>query len=229
MRRLAVLVLAGVVIGAACSSGGGSADDQLAQQRADQARAAALNAGLSSEVGDFLALLGSSVTSSYQVTYPATEGAGSLVVSQSPPDHRVDITDGRDLLESHIIRDDASYRCVPPKGAKALRCTRSGSGDAPGGAFTPEALASTTDQLVAAAADYDLAVSRRTIAGARATCLTTTRKPGRPAPTDGAIDGRLCVSPEGVVLSVVRGDQHVEATGYTLEVPKGTFDLPDRG
>jgi hypothetical protein len=222
--RVAACALALALV--ACGTGGGGGDE-LGDQRAEDARAAAESAGLPADVAAFLGQLGGAVTATYQVTYPATDGTGSVVISQDPPNRRVDLTDGRDLVESHITRDGTSYRCVPIEKKGALTCERTGSGDDIGGAFTPEALASTSRQLRASASDYDLAIERRTIAKAKVTCLVATRKPERPA-ADAGIDGTICVSVEGVVLAVIRGDEEIEATGYSLEVPDGTFELPDR-
>lgn len=220
--RVAVCAVVIALVG--CGSSGG---DELGQQRADQARSAAEKAGLPHDVADFLAQLGSSVTATYQVTYPASDGTGSVVISQEPPNRRVDVTDGRDLVESHITRDGTSYRCAPAGKQEALACERTGSGDDIGGVFTPEALASTSRQLSEAAGDYDLAIERRTVAKATATCLVATSKPGRPAAVDG-LEGTICLSEEGVVLAITRGGEQVEASGYVLEVPTGTFELPAR-
>jgi hypothetical protein len=220
MRRAALLMMVVITV-AAC----GSEASTVAKDRAEQAEDVAKQADLPADVSDFLALIARSATATYQVTYPAQSGAGTLVISQQPPNRRVDETDGRDLISSRITRDGVSYQCTPTaKGARAT-CQRVGTGVVSDGLFTPEALARTTADLRAAAAEYDFAVTERTIAGAKARCLKATAKPGRTSTSTATIDGTLCVSPQGVVLSVTRAAQVVDATGYTLDVPAGTFDV----
>ncbi|MDQ3642905.1 MAG: hypothetical protein M3450_15910, partial [Actinomycetota bacterium] len=115
--------------------------DSAADTRADQVRAAADQAGLPDEVTDVLELAARGAEGTFQVTYPGEEGA-SLVVSQAPPNRRIDIVAGTVVTESRVFRDGVGYRCLPPEGEPggALECTRAqGALQAPG-AFTDEAL-----------------------------------------------------------------------------------------
>lgn len=221
MRALACLLLVTALL-AGCGDDGAS----IADQREEQARSAADDAGLSPAVSDFLALLGRSVDATFQVTFPTGEGRSTIVLSQLPPDRRVDVTDGREILQSEITRGGVTYRCAPADPGAALECSRSGSASDPG-LFDPDVLAATAEQLRTSAADHDLVVEDRTIAGADARCLVVTRKPDRPEPPGGSVDGTVCLAADGAVLAVERGDQHLEATGYTRDVPAGTFELPN--
>lgn len=220
MRAAASLLLVTALL-AGCGDGGPA----VADQREAQARSAADDAGLSPAVADFLALLGRSVDATFQVTFPTGEGRSTIVLSQAPPNRRVDVTDGREILQSEITRAGVTYRCAPDQPGADLECRRSGSASDPG-LFDPDVLARTAEQLRSSAADHDLVVEDRTIAGVDAHCLVVTRKPDRPAPPGGSVDGTVCLSADGAVLAVARGEQQLEATGYTRDVPAGTFELP---
>ena len=56
--------------------------------RAEQARDAALDAGLDDEVGDFLALLARGETATYRVRFPGPTEGTELEVTSRPPDRR---------------------------------------------------------------------------------------------------------------------------------------------
>jgi hypothetical protein len=220
MRALASFLLVCALVAGCGDEGNGVGDEREAQ-----ARSAAGVADLSPAVADFLALLGRSVDATFQVTFPTGEGRGTIVLSQVPPDRRVDVTDGREIIQSDITRGGVTYRCAPQEPGAALECSRSGSAGDPG-AFDPDVLARTAEQLRTSAADHDLVVEDRTIAGVDARCLVVTRKPDRPPPAGGSVHGTVCLSSDGAVLAVVRGEQRLEATGYTRDVPAGTFELP---
>ncbi len=90
--RAALLAL--LLVLAACGS-----DDPVTavgRDRADQARQAALDAGLDADVADFLALAAQGETATYQLTYPGPSDGSELVVTSRPPDRRVDlVVDGK--------------------------------------------------------------------------------------------------------------------------------------
>ena len=82
----------------------------MADDRADQVRDAAREAGLPDDVADVLATAARGATATFQVTYAGTEGA-RFVVSQEPPDHRVDVIAAGKIVESRVLRDGTAYRC----------------------------------------------------------------------------------------------------------------------
>jgi hypothetical protein len=217
VRNAAGLILLAVSALAACGDDAGS-------PRADQVRTAASNAGLASDVQDFLALLSVSGEGTYQITYPNERSNGTLVVTQQPPNRRVDIISGTDVLESRLVRGDRKYDCTADdKGV--LTCDTAGTAT-PAGAFDPDALNATVDKIVAAASSYDLTIKRRTLVRVEATCLITTRRADAPDDPTAADLGEVCLSAEGGVLRVISGATSLEATGYTTHIPKGIFDLP---
>lgn len=203
----------------------GCADDDASDARADQIRAAGEEAGLADEVVDVLMLAARGVDGTFQVTYPG-EGGTALVVSQAPPDRRVDVVTGERVVESRVFRAGVGYSCTPPAddASGALDCRRSeGALEAPG-AFTDEALDAFVDDLSSALGDLDLTVEARTIAEVEATCLVAVPKAG---PTDGTGPGveTICVSAEGAQLLVDVGGERVVASAYTTDVPEGTFEV----
>ena len=218
-----LLALAAVAALASCSSD----DDPVAEERSDEVRAAAADAGLSDEVADVLALAAQGMSATYRITYPGTEGA-AVVVSQEPPNHRVDIVVGDVVVESRVLRDGVSYRCragTPARAGEALDCRRAAAAVQAPGSFTEEALDDFTAALAGSVDRFDITVEERTIADTPATCLVT-------APTAGsAIDGTgpnvdtLCLSPEGAPLLTDADGERVVADTYTVEVPDGTFDI----
>jgi hypothetical protein len=217
-RPLLALVLAAAALApAACGDNG----DPTADHRAGQVRAAALDAGVPEEVADLLALAGSASGATFQVTYDGDDGA-ELVVSQRPPDRRVDVLAGGELVESRVARGSLTYRCAPLEGE--LTCRRDGGSWRGPGAFTERALDELVDALARARDVYDLSVEDRVVAGVDVSCLVTTLRPGTEADDRGAT-GTLCLSEEGVQLLVDSGGERLEATSYRTRVPEGTFDV----
>lgn len=224
----AVSALAGVLAVPACGRG----SDPVARSRADQVRVAADHAGLSEDVTDVLALAAEGATATFQVTYAGTNGA-QLVVSQEPPNRRVDVVTAGLIVESQVVRDGVAYRCARPDGSSPdgsspgdpLDCTRTqGAVQAPG-AFTEKALDAFTDQLLASIPDLEITVETRTVADVDARCLVTAPKAGTTLDgTDAGVD-TICLSAEGAQLLVDVGGQRVVADGYTTEVPEGTFEV----
>ncbi len=208
-----------VATAAACGDDGGAGSE-----RADQVRDAAEEAGLPDDVVDVLVLAARGATETFQVTYPGDDG-GSVVISQAPPDRRIDVVAGDRIVRSQLVRGGIGYRCEPPEGEPTadLECRRSqGALEGPG-AFTEEALDTFTEQLVGSLDDVDLSVEARTIAEVEATCLVAAPKAG---PSDGTGPGveEICLSEEGAQLLVDAAGERLAATAYTTDVPEGTFD-----
>jgi hypothetical protein len=223
-RPLLLLAAAALLALSACGDDGPAIGDQ----RADQVREAAEKAGLPDDVAEVLALAAQADGATFQVAYAGEEGA-RIVVSQDPPQRRVDVLQGDVIVESRVLRDEAAYRCAPDTspGAKAgaLDCRRAaGALDLPG-TFTPEALAEFTDQVAGSMKTLDLKVSTRKIAGVEVTCLTSTPKAGTVLDGTGPGTDELCLSAEGAQLLVDHGGQRLVADRYTTQVPSGTFDI----
>jgi hypothetical protein len=214
---LAVTLVTAVLAPAACGDDG----DPTATHRAGQVRAAALDAGVPDDVADLLALAASASGATFQVTYRGDDGA-ELVVSQRPPDRRVDVVASGEVVQSRVARGSTTYRCDPLDGA--LRCRRDGGSWRGPGAFSERALDELLEALTRARDAYDLTVEERVVAGTDASCLLTALRPGAEADDRGAT-GTLCLSEEGVQLLVDSGGERLEATGYTTRVPEGTFDV----
>lgn len=225
MRRspaLAALAVAVLVTGSCEGS------DDVAGERADQVREAALDVGLSAEVADVLALAGRGATATFQLTYEGADGA-SITVSQDPPNRRVDALAGGLIVQSQLVRGEVGYLCELPADGRPgdpLECRRTVGAVPAEGAFTTEALARFTEELADAPDAFDLTVERRTIAGVEATCLVTAPRAG--TPIDGTTPGvdTICLSRDGAQLLVDAGGERVVASTYSTEVPDGTFDLP---
>lgn len=214
-----------VALGLAAGCGGDG--PSTAEERAGQVRAAALEAGLDDEVADVLALAARGAAATYQVTYAGADG-GAVVVSQDPPQRRVDALRAGLVVESHVLVDGVSYRCTLPDGSRPgddLRCRRT-SATLPGtGTFTEAALAELVEQLAAGADRVATTVGTRTIAGETVTCLEAVPRPETvPAGTEVVTD-TICLSDDGVQLLVDVGGERLVADAYRDEVPAGTFEL----
>lgn len=227
MRRspLVAAVAGGLLLLAAGACGG--RDDAVTTDRVEQVRAAARQAGLSDGVTDVLALAARGTTATFQVTYTGADGS-SIVVSQDPPNRRVDVLTAGLVVESQVVRDGVAYACTLPADGQpgdALECDRTSGAVAAPGAFADDAVQAFTDDLLASADDVDLTVENRTIAEVEATCLVAAPAAGTPLDgTEASVD-TLCLSPEGAQLLVDSGGERVVADGYTTEVPDGTFDV----
>jgi hypothetical protein len=90
----------------------------------------------------------------------------------------------------------------------------------------PDALRAATDRLRDRAADFDFRVEARTIAGAAARCLVTTRKAEAASDPSIGASGTLCLSTEGALLLGETPTGRFEAKEYTTTIPANTFDLP---
>lgn len=211
VRPVIVLSLVAAVL-TAC---GGRED--ASDARADQVREAAEDAGLPDDVVDVLALAARGAGGTFQVTYPGTEGT-AVVISQEPPDRRVDVVAGERIVRSQVVRGGVGYRCEPPADDPRgeLACRRAQSAlDVPG-TFSEEALETFAEELAASQDDLELTVESRTIAETDATCLVAVPDTGRTE--------TICVSDEGAQLLVDAAGERLEASAYATEVPEGTFD-----
>lgn len=220
------LLLAAVTLGLVVAACGGD-DDGVTAQREEQIRDAAREAGLAGDVADLLALAARGTTARFQVTYEGTGGA-ALVVSQDPPNHRVDVLTAGLVVESQVVRKGVAYRCQLPADGRPgddLDCRRTDGALEVPGAFTDAALATFTDEMLASAGDFDLTVEERTVADVEATCLVAAPKAGTTLTGSGPNVDTICLSGEGAQLLVDAGGQRVVATAYSTEVPEGTFDV----
>ena len=218
-RTLALVLAAALLAGACGDDGGGS----VAETRADQVRDAARAAGLPRDVADVLALAAAGSVATFRVTYAGTDGA-QVVVSQAPPDQRVDVLAAGTVVESRVLRDGIAHHCRLDD-AGELRCERAAGGIDVPGAFTDEALDAFTRQLAGSVDTVDLRVEARTIAGVDATCLTSAPVAGTPLDGSGPSTDALCLSHEGAQLLLDAGGERLVADGYTTDVPDETFDI----
>ena len=225
MPRLRATVVACCLLAAGALTACG--DDEalsVADDRADQVRDAAHEAGLPDDVADVLAIAARGATATFQVTYAGSEGA-RIVVSQAPPNRRVDVVSAGEVVESRVLRDGTAYRCDLDDAGEELQCDRAaGSLDGPG-TFTREALQDFTDQLAGLGDTLDLTVEERTIAEVEVTCLVTQPKAGSVIDPSGPGAETLCVSPEGAQLLVDAAGERLIAESYSTEVPDGTFEV----
>lgn len=222
LRPLLLAAVTAVLVVGACGD-----DDGVTAQREEQIRDAAREAGLEDDVADLLALAARGTTARFQVTYEGTGGA-ALVVSQEPPNHRVDVLTAGLVVESQVVRKGVAYRCdLPPDGRPGddLDCRRTDGALEVPGAFTDAALATFTDEMLASARDFDLTVEERTVADVEVRCLVAAPKAGTTLTGSGPNVDTICLSDEGAQLLVDAGGQRVVATAYSTEVPEGTFDV----
>lgn len=227
-RPLAVLrgaVLAGAV--AAVFVGCGDGGTEVADQRADQASRAALDAGLEADVGDFLGLLARGRLATYEVTYPGIEEGDEIVVRNRPPDRRVDVVVDGEVTESRLVVDGSSYRCVPEDVGQALSCERTDAFVEPPGIFTDRSLAALVESLRERRDDFSFAVERTPVAGVEGTCLVTRIRSGR-ARSGLGDGGSICASTEGAILRIDQAGEVLEASDYRADVDPDAFILPDR-
>lgn len=220
---LLVLALAGVVVGAtACSD-----DVDLGDERAAQARRAALDAGLEADVADFLSLAARGAVATYQATYPGPVEASELVVANDPPDRRVDVVVDDVITEVRLVVGGESFSCQRDADAGRIEtCSRTDALVEGPGLFGQDALEELTMSLAERTADYQFAVETTAIAGVEATCLVTTLQEGRADPSLGE-RGSICVSPEGALLRLEQAEGSIEAMEYTTDIPDNTFARPD--
>lgn len=219
MRRPALALLA-----ALAWAGCGADDPSAGEQRAEQARAAALDAGLSDQVADVVATAAGTVDETYRVAYeaPADDGGppNRSVIWQRPPNRRVDLLGfSEEDTQSTIVRDGVAHQCQQESGA--WQCDELGRPPS-GGLFDPDTVDRAVQALVAQQGDFSLRVEERPMLGVTARCVIAENPDGQEAAS-------LCISREGAVLSLDAASGSLTATEYTTEVPEDVFDLPTGG
>lgn len=216
-------IVVGLSALAACADGTDPGDG-----RADQVRAAAIDAGLDGDVADFLALASRGATATYQATYPGPAPDSSIVVANRPPDRRIDIVVGDVVTEVRIVLDGEAFRCGRNADAQRIEaCERTDAFIEAPGLFDDAALDRLTGSLVARSEDFTFRIETMPTAGVEATCLVTEIRAGRGRPDLGD-RGTICVSDEGALLRVDQADESLEATDYATKIPDNTFVRPDR-
>jgi hypothetical protein len=229
-RRRRASGLAVLTLAAALSACGGG-DDEIAatgDERAEQARSAAVEAGLGDEVADFLGLLARGETGTYRVEFPGPSEGTVLEVTSRPPDRRVEITANGTITELRLVTEGQSFTCTPAsedEGAE-LGCERTSALVEPPGVFRAGALDELSTALAERAEDYTFDIEVLPVAGVDVRCLVTRLRSGREAPELGA-SGTICASAEGAVLLVDQGGERLEATDYSTEVGSDAFVRPD--
>lgn len=205
--------------------GCGDDDHDVADERADQAEQAAIDAGLDDDVAEFLGLLARGRSTTYEVVYPGTADDTELVVHNRPPDRRVDVVVGGAVTESHLVVEGSSYRCVPADGADGRECERTDALVDPPGLFDARALDALTGSLRSRTDDFTFAIEETAVAGTDATCLVTRVRAERVRAELGD-GGSICASPEGAILRVDQAGEVLEATAYTPGVDPDAFERP---
>jgi hypothetical protein len=176
-------------------------------------RDAANDAGFDDEVADLLADAAAAVDATFSVTY-AVEG-GTVVVTQRPPDRRVETTSADGTVDVVVTVDGTTSACTDPPGDDdAVQCDVLGT-PPPTGVFDDAAVAEFTDALVDSAATFDLAVEEDELVGTPARCLVTEPP-----------SARLCIADTGAILLVERPAGTLRATAYTTDVADDAFVLP---
>lgn len=221
-RTAALAALLLVVAVAGCGD-----DEDVGDERSDQLRRTALDAGLPREVADVLALAARGATATFQLTYPGEDGA-EITISQAPPNRRVDVAQAGLIVRSQVVRGEVAYLCEVPEGGRPgddLECERSSGAVPATGAFTDDELEAFADDLAATRDELDLTVEQRDLAGVEATCLVTAPVAGTPIDGEGPGVDTLCLAPDGAQLLVDVGGERVVAASYASSVPEGTFDV----
>lgn len=217
---------------------GGDGDDEMARtgdERFAQARSAALDAGLEEDVAEFLGLVARGDTATYQVRYPGPTEGTELVVTNRPPDRRVEVQADGVTTEVRLVTGGQAFECLPDSGADGeagegeepeLTCTRTDALAESPGVFRPEALDDLRDALADRIDDYTFAIETNAVAGIEARCLVTRLRSGREDPQL-ASSGTICASLEGALVLVDQGDQRLEALDYSTDVADDAFVRPD--
>lgn len=225
-RRCCAWLLAAAGL-AAC----GSESDDIAATgdgRAEQVRAAALEAGLKHEVADFLALLAQGETATYQVRFPGPAEDTELLIANRPPDRRVEVIVDGTTTEVRVVTDGQAFTCTPEQEpGDPLACERTDALVDPPGVFRTGALKELRESLADRADDYTFDIEALPVAGIEAQCLVTRLRSGHEAADRGA-SGTICASPEGAVVLVDQGDDRLEAIEYRTAVDDASFVRPDQ-
>lgn len=230
IRRLASPSLAAVAVAAVAALGACSDDAATAgDERAAQARRAAEDAELPEAVGDFLADAAASVDATYRVAYELDDGQGGtrqVVVTQRPPDRRVDIAHADGTVDATISAGGETHQCTRPPDEAEWRCETLGDPPEVAG-FDEAAVTQLTESLARAADDYDLEIEERTVAGTRVRCLVTRLRADAAADPELGTQGALCLAAStGAVVLVERPVGTLRAAEYSDDVAPDAFDVP---
>lgn len=225
LRRLSALVALALLAAAGC----GEDDDPIratSDDRADQAREAALEAGLDTDVADFLGLLARGETATYRAEFPGPVEGTELVISSRPPDRRVEVRAAGTTTEIRLVTDGQAFTCTPGPD-DGFTCERTDAFVEPPGVFRADSLERLSEALADRAADYAFEIEALPVAGIEARCLVTRLRSGQESAELGA-SGTICASPEGAVVLVDQGGERLEATTYGTDVADDAFVRPDR-
>ncbi|HEV3226534.1 MAG TPA: hypothetical protein VGZ52_06860 [Acidimicrobiales bacterium] len=198
--------------------------------RADQGRSIAEQAGLPKDVADFFALATSAPQHAYRVTLETKDAQGKplqVTTTQRPPDLRVDTFHDDGTIDATLSVKGERYQCT--MAANHWDCGDLGAASTSSGGdqvFGATAVQTAIDQFKTSAADYDFRVETRTITGASASCLVTTRKQGQSQDPPLGASATLCLSHEGAILLAQVPTGALTATGYTTTIPDDAFTLP---
>jgi hypothetical protein len=192
---------------------GDDGDPSASAQRADQAREAALDAGLGEDVAEVLALAAAATDATYTATYD--DGDRTLVVTQRPPDRRVDVTASDGAVDSTITAAGTVHACTDPPGDEPASCEEVGSAQ-PAGVFDELTITAFTEAMLDRDPTFEL--EDRQLAGTDARCLVT---------RDAEATSTLCIAADtGAVLLLDSPTGGLRAVGYSTDVGDGAFDLP---
>lgn len=223
MRRLLLLLVVGAIAVAGCGDDGPAPEER----RADQVGGAATEAGLPEDVAAFLADAAEG-TGTYRVVYEVADPEGGaaqrVVVTQRPPERRVDVERADGTAEVTIGTAAQTTTCARTGADEPFSCEPAGT--PVDGAFDPAVVDALRDALAEQADAYDFVVEDRTILGVAARCLVTTRRAGVDDPDLGAT-GTLCTSPEGARLLTETPSGTLRAVEYATDVADDAFALPD--
>jgi hypothetical protein len=217
-----VLVIVALLVVGACSSNGPT--------KADQGRSIAEGAGLPEDVADFFASATAPASAAYRVSYDVADQQGKssqVTVTQKPPQRRVDVFHADGSIDSTLASGGRSYQCT--KTGATWQCGDLGadpSSQLANGVLDTDALRAAADRLRERAADFDFRIETRTIAGAAARCLVTTRKPEAASDPSLGASGTLCLSDEGALVLGETPTGRFEAKEYTTTIATDAFDLP---
>jgi hypothetical protein len=203
-----------LVVVAAALAGCGDGGDDPGDARAEQVRDAALEAGLDGDVADVLATAARAADATYTVTYDVD--GGTVVVTQRPPDRRIEVTSADGGVDATITTGGRTVACSDPPGDPPVACEDIGQAR-PGGAFDEDAVAAFTAALTEDSDGFTIRSEERTVAGVAARCVVA---------TEDADESVLCVADTGAVLLVERPAGSLRATSYSNEVGDGAIDLP---
>ena len=231
VRRLRLAIAALAVSATLLGCG---ADDDPGRAAVDQARRAALDAGLSPAVADFLALAAGGTQATYEAEFTAlTAGEErTIIVSQRPPDRRIDVVAAGGATDATILTGGSTFQCSkPPDGGWECIRAPDGRSTAPlvGGVFDEATLRATTDALADASRDFIIGIEDREVAGTAATCLVAEPRGAATTTAAGAAPdgpGSLCLSGDGAILLVEQAGERVAATEYSTSVAADRFELP---